>query len=277
MTLFTTLMLGVFCFLPSIAFSNSPTSIAPKGMVLIAGGVYVMGSHKSLIELNPGDLFSTDRHALGPENPAHNVEVDPFFIDTHEVSNRDYRKFVQTNKVREPLYYKDPNFNNFKQPVVGISWKEAQSYCIWKGARLPTEAEWEKASRGKRSIDYPWGNESPDNTKLNFNQEIKKTTNIGFYEAGKSDYGVYDLAGNVSEWVYDWHSPEFYLFSPKKNPVGPKKGQYKVIRGGNWRNNSEDVKMYYRNATVPSTRNKRLGFRCVQSKNAPPTKYPNPK
>ena len=100
MALFTTLMLGVFCLLPSIVFSNSPTSIAPKGMVLIAGGVYVMGSHKSLIELNPGDLFSTDRHALGPENPAHNVQVDSIYIDTHEVSHGAYMEFVQSNNIR---------------------------------------------------------------------------------------------------------------------------------------------------------------------------------
>jgi formylglycine-generating enzyme len=276
MRLYTTLILGVFCLFPSLVFSGIHSSVAPKGMALIAGGVYIMGSHKSLIELNPGDLFSTDRHTLGPENPAHNVQVDPFYIDTHEVSHGDYMKFVRNNKVKEPLYIKDPNLNDYKQPVVGISWKEAQLYCKWKGRRLPTEAEWEKASRGKRSIDYPWGNESPDNTKLNFNREIKKTTNIGSYETGKSDYGVYDLAGNVSEWVYDWHSPEFYLFSPKKNPLGPKKGQYKVIRGGNWRSNSEDVKMHYRNATVISIRNKTLGFRCARSIGTHPTKYLKP-
>lgn len=243
-------------------------------MVLISEGHYVMGSHKSLIELNPGDLFSTDRHALGPENPAHNVEIDSFYIDTHEVSHGNYMEFVKTNKVKKPLFWNNPNFNNEKQPVVGISWKEAQSYCTWKGGRLPTEAEWEKASRGKRSVDYPWGNEPPDSTKLNFNQEIKKTTPIGSYEAGKSDYGVYDLAGNVSEWIYDWHLAEFYLFSPKRNPTGPKKGQYKVIRGGNWRNNPEDVKMVYRNATIPSIRKKTLGFRCAQSKGNSPSKYP---
>jgi len=273
--LFASLIVGMFCLLPSVVFSNSSGYTPPKGMVLVSEGVYVMGSHKSLIELNPGDLFNTDRHALGPENPAHNVGIDSFYIDTHEVSHGNYMEFVKTNKVRKPLFWNNPNFNNHKQPVVGISWKEAQSYCTWKGGRLPTEAEWEKASRGRRSVDYPWGNEPPDNTKLNFNQEIKKTTPVGSYEAGKSDYGVYDLAGNVSEWIYDWHLAEFYLFSPKSNPTGPQKGHYKVIRGGNWRNNAEDVKMVYRNATIPSIRNKTLGFRCAQSKGNSPSKYPN--
>ena len=274
MKLFESLIVVVICLLPSVVFSNASTSTPAKGMVLISEGHYVMGSHKSLIELNPGDLFSTDRHALGPENPAHNVEIDSFYIDTHEVSHGNYMEFVKTNKAKKPLFWNNPNFNNEKQPVVGISWKEAQSYCTWKGGRLPTEAEWEKASRGKRSVDYPWGNEPPDSTKLNFNQEIKKTTPIGSYEAGKSDYGVYDLAGNVSEWIYDWHLAEFYLFSPKRNPTGPKKGQYKVIRGGNWRNNPEDVKMVYRNATIPSIRKKTLGFRCARSKGNSPSKYP---
>ena len=86
---------------------------------------------------------------------------------------------------------------------------------------------------------------------------------MGYFEAGKSDYGVYDLSGNLSEWVQDWHYPEYYLFSPKENPQGPGKGQYKVIRGGNWKNNAEDVRLTYRNATVPKARSNTLGFRCA--------------
>ena len=85
MKLFESLIVGAFCLLPSLVFSNSSGSTPPKGMVLVPEGVYVMGSHKSLIELNPGDLFNTDRHALGPENPAHNVGINSFYIDTHEV------------------------------------------------------------------------------------------------------------------------------------------------------------------------------------------------
>ena len=88
---------------------------------------------------------------------------------------------------------------------------------------------------------------------------------VGSFEKGKSDYGLYDLSGNVSEWVSDRHSPEYYLFSPKKNPQGPKKGQYKVIRGGSWRNNAEDVNLVYRNATTPRNRSLAIGFRCAKS------------
>ena len=102
--LFASLIVGMFCLLTSVVFSNSSGYTPPKGMVLISEGVYVMGSHKSLIELNPGDLFNTDRHALGPENPAHNVGIDSFYIDTHEVSHGNYMEFVKTNKVRKPLF-----------------------------------------------------------------------------------------------------------------------------------------------------------------------------
>ncbi len=277
MKLVVALVTGFLWLFPAIGFANPPASVPPEGMVLIPGGIYPMGSHKSLLELDPVDLFNSDRHALGPENPAHNVELEPYHIDTHEVTHSSYMKFVNATNAKKPRYWDDPDFNGSNQPVVGISWKAAQSYCKWKSGRLPTEAEWEKASRGKRSIDFPWGNEPPDSTRLNFNEELKKTAPVGSYEAGKSDYGVYDLSGNVAEWTYDWHQAEFYIFSSKANPVGPQKGQYKVIRGGNWRNDAKDVNMIYRNATIPSIRNKTLGFRCAQSAgSASPKEYPTP-
>ena len=265
MKLVVTLVSGFLWLFPLGGTAILSSSTSPEGMVLIPGGLYPMGSHKSLIELNPVDLFNTDRHALGPENPAHNVLIDTYYIDIYEVTHSAYMEFVNAANKKKPRFWDNPDFNKHNQPVVGISWDEAQSYCKWKSSRLPTEAEWEKASRGKRSINYPWGNEVPDSTKLNFDRKLNKTAPVGSYEAGRSDYGVYDLSGNVAEWTYDWHFAEFYIFSPKINPIGPQKGQYKVIRGGNWRNNSEGVSMTYRNATVPSVRSNTLGFRCVQS------------
>ncbi len=242
---------------------SQPTTDYSK-MALIAQGEFTMGSFHSLKELDPVSIFQADRHHLGPEDPAHDVFLNSFYIDIFEVTNKDYKEYMKEKAIsKAPRFFNNEDFNQPLQPVVGITWNEAQKYCDWKGKRLPTEAEWEKASRGKRSVKFPWGNQTPDKTKLNFNNLVGKTTNVGSYEKGKSDYGVHDLSGNVSEWVKDWHDPEYYLFSPKENPQGPEKGKYKIIRGGNWRNGPEDVRLTYRNATVPKVRNKTVGFRCA--------------
>ena len=246
---------------------GAPQKAAPSsydGMVLIPQGAFEMGSQRSLRELNPVSIFQADRHMLGPEDPAHEVILDAYYIDTYEVSNADYKKYIEATGLKTvPRYWEDPNFNQPGQPVVGITWKEARAFCQWQGKQLPTEAQWEKAARGKRPVKYPWGNEKPDKTRVNFNDHVGKTTPVGSYPTGKSDYGVFDLSGNVAEWVRDWHFPEYYLFSPKENPPGPDKGHYKIIRGGNWKNNAEDVNLTYRNATIPKARSKTVGFRCV--------------
>ena len=261
-------MKPLFLFLLSALFVTSPTygeEFTPEGMVLISKGLFQMGSKKSMLELRPHDLYNTDRHTLGPENPAHEVYLDDFYIDIYEVTNDAYEKYIKETGRKKPRALKNPNFAEPKQPVVGIAWKEAMKYCEWGKKRLPTEAEWEKAARGKRPVKYPWGNTPPDSSKLNYNENIKKTTVVGSFENGKSDYGVYDLSGNVAEWVTDWHFPEYYLFSPKKNPPGPEKGKYKIIRGGSWRHNAEDVDLTYRNATTPINRSTSIGFRCARS------------
>lgn len=252
---------ALFAGFPALAGAQ-PESY--EGMVLIPEGEFVMGSMESLRELDPTSIFQADRHMLGPEDPAHDVYLSAYYIDRFEVTNAEYAEYLEAHSdKRKPRYWDDPEFNQPQQPVVGVTWKEAQAYCRWRGKRLPTEAEWEKAARGKRPVKYPWGDSDPTPSKANFNEVVGKTTPVGNYEEGKSDYGVYDLSGNVSEWVQDWHFPEYYLFSPKENPQGPEKGQYKVIRGGNWRNNKEDVRLTYRNATVPSLRQNTVGFRCA--------------
>jgi len=257
-TLFLLLLLAIPLF---------ATAAEKDGMIFIPGGIYEMGSRKSLMELNPTDIFNTDRHTLGPEDPAHEVDIDPFYIDMYETTNAQYGEYVKATGYKASSYAKNERYNDPQQPVVGTTWKDAKKYCEWRGKRLPTEAEWEKAARGKRPVKFPWGNEMPDDTKANFDNHLGKTAPVGSYPAGKSDYGVFDMSGNVAEWVNDWHYPEYYIFSPKKNPQGPDKGQYKVIRGGSWRHDAEDIRLTYRNATIPKLQNNSVGFRCALSAN----------
>jgi formylglycine-generating enzyme required for sulfatase activity len=260
---FFPLIIFLSCFLGSIKVANSQPT--PPGMVLVPSGAYEMGDLKSLSEVNVLDILNPDRHALGPENPSHRVFVDAFFIDMYEVSNLSFAEFIKAKNRKTPTFWKNSDFNQPKQPVVGVSWKEAKAFCEWKNKRLPTEAEWEKASKGQQTYDFPWGNSEPTPDKLNFDNKVGKTTPVGSYNAGKSSLGVYDLSGNVSEWVNDWYGPEYYLFSPEKNPQGPPDGQYKIIRGGNWRNKKDDVKITFRNATTPKLKSKTVGFRCAKN------------
>ncbi len=237
-----------------------------ENMTLIPGGEYEMGSKKSRMEIgeDPMDLLNQDRHRLGPEDPSHIVDIDPFYIDIFETTNAEYKKYMEATGYEKPEYWDNPDFNGSRQPVVGVDWKDAVNYCTWKKKRLPTEAEWEKASRGKRPVKYPWGEDLPDNKKANFNEEFKKPLPVGSFEAGKSDYGVYDLSGNVAEWVNDFHRPFYYLFSAKKNPKGPKTSPYKVVRGGHWRSTGEDIRLTYRNASAPIVKSETIGIRCAK-------------
>jgi len=218
-----------------------------------------------------------DRDGGRDEYPRHEVYLDAYEIDLYEVTNARYQAFVKATGHRVPQNPKNPTRNLWQgetvsdtladRPVVNVDWADGDAYCRWAGKRLPTEAEWEKAAKGNTDHRFPWGNVEPTNKHLNFNQKWmgeKTLMPVGSYEAGKSPYGVYDMAGNVWEWVHDWYDPRYYEKSPAKNPKGPDSGTKRVLRGSGWQNETPTVRIFTRVESDPTVRNESTGFRCVK-------------
>jgi formylglycine-generating enzyme required for sulfatase activity len=135
----------------------------------------------------------------------HKVVVDGYHIDKYEVSNAQYKEFMRATMHPAPAYWDDPRLNKPDQPVVGVNWYDSNAFCEWKGKRLPTEAEWERAAKGPDESHYPWGHKI-DPTRANYGQNVGKTQPVDSYPNGVSGYGLYNMAGNVFEWVSDWYT-----------------------------------------------------------------------
>ncbi len=217
-----------------------------------------------------------DRDGGRDEYPRHDVFVSNFYIDKFELTNGRYLEFVKATHHRIPQNPKNATRNLWQgdtiaeslidRPVINVDWADAQAYCQWAGKRLPTEAEWEKAAKGTADRRFPWGNVEPTNKHLNFNQQWigeKTLMPVGSYEAGKSPFGVYDMAGNVWEWVNDWYDAKYYEKSPAKNPTGPETGTKRVLRGSGWQNETPTVRIFTRVDSDPTIRNESTGFRCA--------------
>ena len=224
-------------------------------MALIPAGEFQMGSDAS--EDN--------------EKPVHTVYVDAFYMDIYEVTNAQYVKFCESTG-REPGGYWSQGVDGYdhpNQPAIGMTWQRAVDYCQWAGKRLPTEAEWEKAARGGlEGKRYPWGDEPPDETKTNFGKYmIGDSTLVGSYPP--NSYGLHDMAGNVSEWCYDWYRPDYYQNAPQRNPKGPDSGFHgqRVMRGGFWRSIPMWIRCATRSGVNPKSRGIPTihGFRCAKS------------
>ena len=209
------------------------------------------------------------------QGPPHLVTLDPYWLDQTEVTNTMYTLCVNagicspprqqgSNRVDE--YYANDQYADY--PVVFVTWKQANTYCQWAGARLPTEAEWEKAARGTDGRLYPWGNSAPTCSLLNFNPFIENTcrddtSTARDYPDGQSPYRIFNLAGNVAEWVMDWYDPDYYASSPSSNPQGPSNGLTKILRGGSWFYDEEFVRATYRYKQDPRYYYSFTGFRCA--------------
>lgn len=227
---------------------------APSGMVYVPEGYFQMGASTS---------ESDD------SKPMHFVYTSAYFIDKHEVSNAEYKNFMEATGHAKPRYWDDERFNQPDQPVVGVSWFDAMAYSRWKGRRLPTEAEWEKAARGNDGRPYPWGEQWKLGTRLYFvnlyglEDRYEFTAPVNYYAAGASPFGALNMAGNVWEWCLDWYDKDYYRISPELDPEGPEARQMKVLRGGSWINDIEGVRVTQRARNLPETRNNIYGFRTV--------------
>ena len=226
-------------------------------MLYIPAGEFKMGS-------NGGD---------NDEKPIHTVYLDAYWMDETEVTNAMYAKCVSAGECDQPggSYYGDSSYTN--HPVVYVDWNDAQNYCRWTGGKLPTEAEWEKAARsGLEEKDYPWGDANPVCTQgaengAQFADCRGDTKPVGGFSA--NGYGLFDMSGNVREWVSDWYDGGYYAISPSSNPVGPSSGKNRVLRGGSWNSYNFNLRSAYRNWTNPAITDDDGGFRCARSEAAP--------
>lgn len=230
-------------------------------MVYIPAGEFLMGAA-------PGPSVASD------ERPPHVVYLDGYWIDRTEVTNAMFQKFLEeTSYAFDGVTLGSANVH----PVVFVNWFDAVAYCEWAGGSLPTEAQWEKAARGTDGRIYPWGNQF-DGGRLNFcdrncnyphaekgiNDDWMYSAPVGNYPEGASPYDVLDLAGNVSEWVFDWYLRDYYAGSPERNPTGPESGTYHVVRGGTFFDGSWGVRTTGRIQFFEEKRENTVGFRCVR-------------
>ncbi len=237
-------------------------------MVYVPAGEFIMGSADS------------DSQAGSDEKPQHRVNLAGYWIDRTEVTNAQYRKFVdaggynqkqywteagwawkQQNNVTAPGCWGDSNLNQAQQPVVCVSWYEATAYARWAGGRLPTEAEWEKAARGTDGRIYPWGNEAPDCQRANYYGCVGGLAPVGSYANGLSPYGAYDLAGNVWEWVSSKYGSYPYRSDDGREDQSSTDGC--VLRGGSWGNEARNVRSADRLRSGPGSRFNDVGFRVA--------------
>jgi formylglycine-generating enzyme required for sulfatase activity len=256
-----------------------------KEMHLVPANWFAMGSTDAELE----DAYqlamkydkSVEKSWLENERTRHRVWVDAFYMDTYEVTMKECQAFRQATGHRalptEVTTYA-PEDNH---PVILVSWDDAAAYCRWAEKQLPTEAQWEKAARGTDGRTYPWGNEPVTGRRANYcdtqcDQDWKDssqddgyqyTVPVGSFADGKSPSGIYDLAGNVWEWVRDWYDPQYYHRSPERNPENTTTAESRVLRGGGWNHGAAFLRAASRGGDAPAVRY--LGFRCVVGVAAP--------
>ena len=238
--------------------------IAQQGrMASVPAGSFQMGRSYEL----PDDGLKWVPHILRDDRPVHTVSLGAFEIDVHEVTNEEYAEFLTAGagRIEPPHYWPGgrPPDGKGEDPVANVTWEEADAYCRWRGKRLPSEAEWEKACRGGlEAKKYPWGDGEADETKAHFDS-VRGPKSVCSYK--KNGYGLCDMAGNVWEWTADLYAKDYYQHAPAENPTGAPDGSYRVLRGGSWADVSKFLTCAHRSFARPEERSPNIGFRCVLS------------
>jgi len=226
-------------------------SVVAPSLVFVPGGRFRMGSD----------------NGRSDELPVHDAQVRPVRIGRGPVTNLEYAWFLSSGRVPEPPWWKDPGFWDPGQPVVGVTWFEAMSYCTWLGEtfggrwRLPTEAEWERAARGGlEGAPTSWGPDVPTD-------EVPEHPVSGPWPVGRgtaNGFGLLDMGTIVHEWCFDWYSADAYASTRRLNPLGPEKGERRASRGGSWRHHVRWSPPSARSSLPPHSRYADYGFRVVR-------------
>ncbi|MBT3922852.1 MAG: formylglycine-generating enzyme family protein [Nitrospina sp.] len=223
----------------------------------------------SMAEVPAGEFVMGSNERWDDEAPEHVSSTQVFYIDLNEITNADYFKFVTTTQRTPPYHWPEGSIPKGKEnhPVVYVSWFDANEYCSWAGKRLPTEQEWEKAARGEEGLIYPWGNEWSLDKSNNPYKHSTGTEPVGSYPEGRSPYGLYDLSGNVWEWV-----DSYYLPHPGNPVTRAEYGKDKrVLKGGSWFDCLSygcglSAPTFNRSFFTPEVKNNSFGFRCAKTK-----------
>jgi len=220
-------------------------------MVEVAKGTFDMGCNADV-----------DDECSDDELPQHEVSLAAFEIDVTEVTQGQYAACLAEGACAAPSCAWDCERNDY--PATCIDWEEASTYCAWADKRLPTEAEWEKAARGRDGRKYPWGNDEPDCSLTNMDGCAGELMPVGSLPDGASAYGALDMAGNVVELVADVYAADYYAESPSDNPTGPAKGDRYGGRGGGFKSDSVWQRASKRDWYDADDRSGSLGFRCAR-------------
>jgi formylglycine-generating enzyme required for sulfatase activity len=281
-------------FILAISYTPLAMSSLPTGdMVLVPAGEFLMGSpagSDGLLDEQPQRLVYLATYWIDRHEVTHDAYVR--FVRT-----TGHRAPANSNPATTVWENHAPIAGIANHPVINVSWEDAAAYCTWLDKRLPTEAEWEKAARGTHGRQYPWGNEwdfmkansasywagrtidfqsgdsweafwvKGEGARISKEKGIKGevlTTPVGSFPEGMSPYGLYDMAGNVAEWVQDWYNPNYYKEAPLSDPQGPIRGAIKAMRGGSWLKPAVSLRTSDRDWGTIDSRPSGTGFRCAQ-------------